>query len=289
MSETSWEPGRATFAGSVAVLWLQYVHDLMRIVAVQADRIETAELDKPMPPIFEGFWAMCDRIEGLLRYLETSSMPIPGMTLEDVIELGREVQFERDAEALEERVEDYQDNLGRVRTKVLGGFPPYPEDEQPEPTAETPTIENESPAEPIPTGPDPVAKEVASPAPTSRRQYNLICSKCGNHVRSKVHKKACGGKNPSAFEGELVLGTKPEPAPPKKRYEPVQPSNGTPTRCPKCTGQLFFEDGDRVCLSCGWRRVGGTILEELDARAKEQEPLPDGKRHRAPSIAGMKL
>ena len=29
------------------------------------------------------------------------------------------------------------------------------------------------------------------------------------------------------------------------------------TSCPRCDGSLFEEDGDIVCLSCGWRQVDG--------------------------------
>jgi hypothetical protein len=95
----------------VAVLWLQFVHDLME---------RTFQIDDD-----ELFVSHADRIERVLTHLESSSMPIPGMNLEDVIELGRDIaageatkeqEAREDAEdgAIEDRVESQIDALARI-------------------------------------------------------------------------------------------------------------------------------------------------------------------------------
>lgn len=66
---------------------------------------------------------------------------------------------------------------------------------------------------------------------------------------------------------------------------------GTRALCGRCGGRMIHDarEGERYCLTCGDRPVS---LEELaHARALEQaeEDFRAGRRHRSPSIGGLRL
>lgn len=223
------ERTRPTFAGAVAALWLEYVHNLV------------LSIDDPQAKS-----GVCDRIEACLRHLESSSMPIPNMTLEDVIEMGREIDADLAAEELDERAADYLDSSSRAREKIK---------------------EESAGAEQAPdSGVNEVEEEEAAAKPRGgycascghhgatnahrdaclggvRREVgaeNLKCKKCGQHIRSRAHRKDCG------------------------RQAPKPPEKGGPVKCKRCGGQTYLDgEGDIVCLQCGDRAVAPQFGEAL--------------------------
>lgn len=114
-----WTGAKPTFAGSVAALWLTYVHDLITLVSDNAglglDNTKSGEM-----------WVnLCDRIERVLMHLESSSMPLPHMSLEDVIELGAEMAADEEKEKseefwsdLDEQVEQHQEAVAEVPRRI---------------------------------------------------------------------------------------------------------------------------------------------------------------------------
>lgn len=88
---------RATFAGSVAALWLEYVHGLI-------GQQQAWDWSKSNSTLYN---ELCDRIENDLTHLERSSMPLPDMTIEDVIQMGADMQADEDMrEELEQAARD---------------------------------------------------------------------------------------------------------------------------------------------------------------------------------------
>lgn len=224
------ERTRPTFAGAVAALWLEYVHGLVQVWSDNG------------PGDDKFFWALCDRIEGLLKHLENSSMPIPGMTLEDVIEMGREIDADMATEELDERAADYLDSSSRAREKVT---------------------EKGAGAEQASGGGADGAEEASKPPrgycancghhgasnahrdaclqgkPRKAQAENLRCKGCGYHVRSNTHRVKCLGR----------VQTPPTSDPPRQE--------GGAIKCKRCGGHTYLDgEDDIVCLQCGDRVVG---------------------------------
>jgi hypothetical protein len=197
-SAKEFDPTRATFAGSVAALWLHFAHDLI---------LRAEMVDIYCTSTHSG---LCDRIERILTHLESSSMPLPGLSLEDVVQLGREMAADNAEEDRQEGEEEHT--------------PPPP---------------------------------VEMPRKTGMRGGARICARCGNGHAAKVHKEQClNQKAPAKGDGG----------------------------CPKCsTGRLYIDgDGDKVCISCGYRDVApsfGAVAIDVARREVEQ-------RRRAPTHAG---
>lgn len=61
-------------------------------------------------------------------------------------------------------------------------------------------------------------------------------------------------------------------------------------RCPRCSGVLYIDDGDRACMFCGWRDYAANaqrvLAEEALLSDDDREAVITGRRRRrrSPSV-----